>query len=315
MLERTEFIPPIEVELDPDNEREREKFKFFIEDVQVNVGINSDQTFLSRSYLFLSDMLGDRRIVIGLDTVSTFANFDFTYIDQSNRTNWGARLYDTNTFYVSLTPQGDLDRRQTYRETGLIGFLAYPFDRYRRVEFGGGYLLREIAYPFQVTDPDTGETGIAFIDQKDDFPIVFANLSGDNAHFREFGPISGRRYNLGALYAYDQERGGTLTADFTLDARHYFQVSRRSLLAARLFVGYSTGNLPNIYYFGGLDTLRGYDFRTIAGQQAFYANFEYRFPLVNRVDIQFLPNISGIRGRLFFDIGSARFEDDPNWKF
>lgn len=315
ILERAEFVPPIEVEIDPENERKGGERKFFIEDVQVNVGINSDQTFLSRSYLFLSDMLGDRRIIIGLDTVSTFANFDFTYINQKKRMNWGTRLYDTNTFFVSVTPQGEIDRRQTYRETGLIGFLAYPFDRNRRVELGGGYLRREIAFPFNVTDPDTGQTGIAFFDIKDDFPVVFANLSGDNTHFREFGPVSGRRYNLGAQYAYDRDQGGALSADVTLDARHYFQVSRRSLLAARLFVGHSSGNLPGLYYFGGLDTLRGYDFRTIVGQQAFYANLEYRFPLVNRVDIPILPSITAVRGRLFFDIGSAKFEDDPDYKF
>jgi Tol biopolymer transport system component len=315
VLERAEFIPAIEVELDPENERDGDDRKFFIEDVQVNVGVNSDQTFLSRSYLFLSDMLGNRRIIIALDTVSTFANFDFLYINQKNRQNWGVRLYDTNTYYATVDERGEFDRRQAYKETGLVGFLSYPFDRNRRVEYGGGYLLREVSYPFRTVDPDTGEEGIDFFDVRDDFPLVFASLSGDNTHFREFGPVAGRRYRFSSLYAYDREEGGTLTADFTLDSRHYLQVSRRSLLAARLFAGYSTGTLPSLYYFGGLDTLRGYPFRSIVGQQAFYANFEYRFPIVNRVDIEFLPAIRSVRGQVFFDIGAARFEDQPNWKF
>ena len=47
------------------------------------------------------------------------------------------------------------------------------------------------------------------------------------------------------------------------------------------YAGYSTGNLPNFYYFGGLNTLRGYDFRSIIGNQAAFANFEFRFPLID----------------------------------
>ncbi len=308
--ERTPFVPPVEVALDPEKEQKFVGHKLYIDDVQINAGINTDQTFLSRSIIYMSDMLGNRRFIASLDSVSTFANFDFIYIDQTRRTNWGVRLYDSNEYFVSLDAQtGDLNRRQTYSETGLIGFLSYPFDRYRRIEYGGGYILRNIAYP--TFGEINGQPTVAFVDVSDHFPVVFSQISGDNTHFTQFGPISGRRYELTGQYAPDTSGGGTLSADVTLDMRNYLQLSARSLLAARFYGAVSSGNQPNFYYFGGLDTLRGYDYASIVGNRAFYANFEFRFPIVDRFDTAIGLNFSGIRGQLFADIGGAYFKGQP----
>ena len=49
----------------------------------------------------------------------------------------------------------------------------------------------------------------------------------------------------------------------------------------RLFGARSTGNFPTLYYFGGLDTLRGLDFREQIGNTVAFANFEFRFPLID----------------------------------
>jgi outer membrane protein assembly factor BamA len=104
-----------------------------------------------------------------------------------------------------------------------------------------------------------------------------------------------------------------LTNDYQIDARQYLQLSSRTLLAARLFAGYSTGNLPNFYYFGGLNTLRGYDFRSIIGNQAAFANLEFRFPLIDVLAMPFMV-LQQVRGNLFFDIGGAKFSGQP-YKF
>jgi outer membrane protein assembly factor BamA len=105
------------------------------------------------------------------------------------------------------------------------------------------------------------------------------------------------------------KESGALTADLTLEWREYKQVTSRSLLAARLYGAWSEGNAPNFHYFGGLNTLRGYDFRTIIGQHAAFANFEFRFPLVDVLATPFLV-LQQIRGVLFFDIGAAKFAGD-----
>jgi outer membrane protein assembly factor BamA len=255
----------------------------------------------------MSDMLGNRRFIASLDSVSSFSNFDFLYFDMQHRTNWGFRLFDNRSFYtLNQNPSGTIfDRHQLYRETGLFGIVSYPIDRYHRVDTGVGFEKRNFNLP------TIDAQGNLFIQTyADSFPVASVDYSGDTTVFREFGPISGHRYDLGVSYAQDIKRGGILSNDFTADAREYLQVTSRSLLAARLFVGYSHGNVPNFYYFGGLNTLRGYDFQSIIGNQAAFANVEFRFPLI---DILATPILAfrDIRGNLFFDIGGAKFQGQP----
>ena len=61
-------------------------------------------------------------------------------------------------------------------------------------------------------------------------------------------------------------------------------LSRRNELAFRLYAAYASGQQPNIYYFGGLDTLRGFDYRSLAGNRGGYLNAEWRFPLIDHLD-------------------------------
>jgi Tol biopolymer transport system component len=304
---RTAFVPPVEVAVDPEKIERPGGFKMFIDDVEVNGGVTSDQLLVSRSTIYMSDMLGNRRFIASLDSVSSFSNFDFLYFDLQHRTNWGFRVFDSRSFYAAgVNASGNLlDRKQLYRETGAVGILSYPFDRYHRVDTGFGYESRDVNYPFL---DNVGN--LFFVNRRDSFPIVSTTFTGDSSIFKQFGPISGRRYELSASYSPDIKNGGTLTNDYSVDARQYFQLSSRSLLAARLFVGYSRGNFPNFYYFGGLNTLRGIPFRSMIGNQAAFANFEYRFPFI---DVLAFPGVAfrEIRGNIFFDIGGAKFSGQP----
>ncbi|MHB0968790.1 MAG: BamA/TamA family outer membrane protein [Thermoanaerobaculia bacterium] len=297
--DRVPFLPPVEVAIDPEDIRPYEGFRLFIENVDVTAGVNSDQTFMGRAIIYMTDMLGDRRFIASLSTVSTFSDFDFLYFDMTKRMNWGVRLFDDRTFYTQYRPElGEIEReRQLYRQTGALGLLSYPFDRNHRIDAGAGYMLRDINF-------------FGF-KRSDDFPFVTATFSGDSTEFKSFGPISGRRYQITSNYGYDMEDGGTLTNDYTLEFRQYLQLTSRTLLAARLFAGYATGNFSNFYYFGGLDTLRGYDFRSFVGDRAAYANFELRFPLVDILATP-LVTFSQIRGTLFFDIGAAYFSEQED---
>jgi WD40 repeat protein len=309
---RPSFQAPVEVAIDEDKIDQPRGFKLFVDDVEVNAGVTSDQLLVSRSTIFMSDMLGNRRFIASLDSVSSFSNFDFLYFDLQHRTNWGFRLFDQRSFYLTPTnATGELfERHQLYRETGLMGIVSYPFDRYHRLDTGVGYENRNYALP--VSD---AQGNLFLISFNDSFPVASSTFSGDSTIFKQFGPVSGRRYEISGSYAPDIKRGGTLSNDYTIDARQYLQVTSRSLLAARLFVGYSRGNVPNFYYFGGLNTLRGYDFRSIVGNQAAFANFEFRFPLIDVIATPILA-FTGVRGDLFFDIGGAKFSGQPYtfWK-
>jgi outer membrane protein assembly factor BamA len=273
----------------------------------VNAGIDSNQTFVSRSVIYMSDMLGDRRFVASLDSVSSFSNFDFLYLDLKHRLNWGARVFDDRAYYLGQDlNNGDTRRaRRQYRETGALGLLSYPFDRYHRIDAGAGYVSRQVDYP--ITD-DLGN--IAFIGFKDNFPLVTSTFTGDTATYKSFGPIAGRRYSVTGSYAIDTTNHGTLSRDLVVEARQYFPITQRSLIAARVFAAVADGNRPNLYYFGGLNTLRGFDFREFVGTRAAFANFEFRFPLVDLLASPILL-FRQIRGEIFFDVGAASFKGQP----
>ena len=119
--------------------------------------------------------------------------------------------------------------------------------------------------------------------------------------------ISGRRWRLDAIYAFDAEESGALYTQYELDYREYIAVSQRSNLALRGYFGYAAGNQPIPLYFGGLDDLRGVDFRSMVGDRAFYTNLEYRFPLIDYLATPVV-NVRSIRGRVFLDVGGAWFD-------
>jgi WD40 repeat protein len=310
--QRTMFHPTSEFFIDEEKIEKSRGFRLFVDDINVNAGVSSDQLLVSRSTIFMSDMLGNRRFIASLDSVSTFSNFDFLYLDLQRRLSWGARLYDNRSFYLtqSIQPNQLFDRQQLYRETGATGLISYPFTRYHRLDAGLGYASRDYFYPRFVDDPDSDVDLLFYEHRRDNFPTVSTTFSGDSARWKFFGPVAGRRYEFSAAYAPDLKDGGALSRDFSMDWREYRQLSSRTLVAARVFAQWSDGNAPNFSIFGGLNTLRGYDFRTLIGQHAGFANVEFRFPLVDVLATPFIV-LQQVRGVLFMDIGAAHFEGRP----
>ncbi len=308
------YTPAIEVSVDPEKVQSKISHKLQLEDASINAGVNTDQTLLSNTILIFGDNLGDRRFVASLQSISTYTNIFLQYLDLTKRLQKGIALFDDREYYQALDTSFGIDRgvrsRRFFRETGGAGVLVYPLDRYLRVEGQFGYISRSIDYPFVNNDGTVG-----FSSLNTNFPLVSAALVGDTTLYREWGPLAGHRFRLGGSYFYDVNRGKygdfvgyssgpTLSADVTLDLRQYIKVTARSLFAVRLFGARATGNLPNLYYFGGLDTLRGLDYASVVGNTIAYANFEYRFPLIDFLAFP-IGGFRDIRAKVFFDIGAA----------
>lgn len=315
------FEPPIEVTIDDRNKGKFGGRKFFIEDIGGTVGFSDDQTFIGQSYVQLSDFLGDRRIIGAFQSIDNFQNFDIIYANLSDRWQWQVHLFDDRDFYIAQDRRtGFLVRGQAaFTQTGVNATLSYPLNVSHRVEFGLGYTFRDIAFQTFLYDPDgrlvrDPETGLPVplvTPRKDDFPILSAGIVGDTVVLSPWGYVGGRRWNIGASYAPDFDESGTLTSNLSIDYRQYFRLTRRSQLAFR-GVGYmSEGNFPNPFYFGGLDTVRGFDFRSLVGDRGFYTNLELRFPFLDNVS--FL-RTGAVKGVLFLDIGGAWYDSVQNFK-
>jgi hypothetical protein len=314
------YQPAIEVAIDKEKVTSRPSRKLQLEDASINAGVNTDQTFVSNTILVFGDNLGDRRFVAAVQSLSSYTNIFLQYVDLSKRLQKGIALFDDRQYYIGIDNSLGFDRavraRRIYRETGGAGTLSYPLSRYSRVEGQIGYISRSIDYPVQNADGSIG-----FLSLKNNFPLVGASFVNDTTLYKEWGALAGRKFRLGISYTYDTDKGKygdfngygtgpTLATDVSLDFRQYLKITERSLLAFRVFGVRSEGNLPNIYYFGGLDTLRGLDFRTAYGNTVGYANFEYRFPLIDYLAFP-IGGFRNIRGHIFFDVGGAALKNQP----
>ncbi|HEV8611604.1 MAG TPA: BamA/TamA family outer membrane protein [Thermoanaerobaculia bacterium] len=315
------FQPAIEVSIDPEKIRPRASHKLQLEDAQVVAGVNTDQTFVSNTILIFGDNLGDRRLIAQFQSLSSFTNFNFIYFNLKSRLQKGFALFDDRTFFLGFDQsRGVLERgRRIYRQTGALALASYPLSRYYRVDGQLGYISRKFDFPFVIQNRD-GTQAFFVSSRSDNYPTAGVSFVGDTVLYEDFGPLSGRRFAVSYSYAPDfkkaddpftpeVENSSTLSSDVALDLRRYIKVSRRSLLAIRLYGAHSTGNFPNVYYFGGLDTLRGLRFREQIGNTIGYANFEYRFPLI---DILATPILAfrDIRGQIFLDVGGAALKDE-----
>ncbi len=358
------FEPSIEVAIDEANKDDYRPFRFFLEDIDAYVGVSDDQTVIGQSVIRFSDYLGDRRILGVFQSIESFQNFDFAYLDLSRRWQWAVNLFDNEDFFVTRDVAGDFRRlRNAIQQTGLVASVIYPINTNHRVEVGTGYIYRDINFPFGATldldsffldpaNPQPDELEDLFelfadlelrlegvppdqIDEaldlifpgglvqivlsearSDDFPLVQAALVGDTTVYAPWGPVTGRRWRLSANYAPDLDNTGTsnaLTSAVEVDFRQYVKVTARSNLAVRAFGSMREGNFPNPVYFGGLDTVRGFDYRSLVGDRGFYANFEYRFPLFDQLGTPVFR--TALRGVVFLDVGGAWLDDFQEFDF
>jgi hypothetical protein len=205
--------------------------------------------------------------------------------------------------------------------------VIYPFSFKNRVEFTGSYQLRDFKGSIFVN----AETGVfgdcelntpfpsrqceAIIEpREDDYPQIGATFISDSTIFNQWGPVAGHRLRIGGSYAPDFDESGTLTSSLFVDARQYIPLTRRSNFAFRFVGQASSGNFPDINFLGGLDTLRGVDFRALSGTRSFFANIEFRFPLIDQLAFPGF-GLGGIRGVFFVDVGGAWYHEVVDFDF
>jgi hypothetical protein len=317
----TPYQPAIEVSIDPEKVTAKPSRKLYLENAQVAAGVNTDQTFYSDTILIFGDNLGDRRFVAVISSLSSYTQFDFSYYNIKDRFQKGIRLFDYRTYYLGfgqLGGQTTLERtRQAARYTGGSFTGNYPLSRYFRIGGDLSFISRSIDYNYLVELPD-GTTGVGFAPGvKNNYPQISASLIGDTTEYQQWGPRSGYRFLLGYSYAPDFKKdesfppgspiGSTLTATASIDLREYLPISKRMLFALRLVGQHSTGNVPDICVFGGLDTFRGVDYGSIYGNSCAYANFEFRFPLVDLIALPWIA-FRDIRAHIFFDVGGTKLK-------
>ena len=298
------FKPPLDLKADVETAKPY-KLRWDLEAPYVSVGVADDGTFLSDVGLQFADLLGDHRASLQFYSVSTFSNFIVSYLNQKNRTRWGVTLFDLRDYYLS-TDGFNLDTRQTQRSTGARFYVQYPLNRYYRVDGSVGYTdsSQDLFLGYNV-----GGVPV-FTTTNDRFVLFGASLVGDTTRFQSFGPFQGKRFELATTYGVNV--GGDTPGNiqqYVLDFRAYRQMTRRSLIAFRALGIANEGERQIFYGMGGLNDLRGYEFRDFYGSNVVQSNIELRFPFVDELRFPIGP-IRNIRGFLFMDVGTAWLPGD-----
>ncbi len=306
--EAVPFEPPLNLKADLGTAKPY-KVKWDLEAPSISIGVANDGTFLSNVVLQFADLLGDHRIGVQYYSVATYSNFVATYVNLKRRNRWGATLFDLRDYYLS-SGGFDGDSRQSQRSSGAEMFAQFPINRYYRVD--ASITASDTSQDlFVVNSVDAnGFIVTNFQTVNDRFLTFRTSVVGDTTRFQSFGPSQGKRFALGVTYGLNM--GGELAGDvlqYELDFRAYKQMTRRSLLAFRTVGIINTGTRDVFYGVGGLNTLRGYDFRAFYGSNVVGANLELRFPFVDEMRFPFGP-IRNIRGFAFLDVGTAWLPGD-----
>ncbi len=294
------FKPPLSLSLD-ENEKGPYKRKWDIQVPEITVGVADDGSILSNADILFTDLLGDHQIRARFYSVRSYSNLDFTYLNLKHRFNYVFRVLDFRDFYLLQDISGLYELES--RLSAAQGIIQFPFNKYYRVEASAGMIRRSEIFPFR--DIFTGALMLERF--SDTYPIVGFGFNGDTTRFKSFGPFHGKRFGLSVMWAPSAGDGRTFT-EYFLDYRGYAHITSRSLFAWRLAGIVGEGDGANIYGVGGLNQIRGYDFREFFGTRIAYSNFELRFPLIDELKFPF-GSLRQIRGVIFADIGAAWFED------
>jgi hypothetical protein len=321
-----DFQAPLMHTLVPDNQKKKGKFdKLFLEGrPPVALGVTSGGDVFGGTQVTFTDVLGDQQFNLFISSVSQYRTMNFTWVNMEKRLQWALSGFNTSQFYYGqlegvlydpyLSQFIDRDLATATRTIqGGTAFGIYPFNRYRRVEVFGGFqryqesyndpLVQQAASDYQqdlygrqlFNNGNMAPFGVAFVQE--------------TTIFREFGPLSGSTMRLS--YEVAPKIAGMLSRQtFDGDARKYFRLAANGLLALRARGFKSSGDNPDFTYFGGNSELRGYEYLQFTGQNAFFANAELRFPLIEAMATP-IGVLGGVRATLFAGIGGAYFDGQP----
>lgn len=264
--------------------------------------ITTDPVFGTRggAVLSLSDLFGnDNYFFLIYNTAEVQSDLLKSFNVMIQRLELGERSnYGYGVFNFSGRRYDIRDSDEYYFERSFGGFflLHFPLSKFQRIETS-----------VSIANSDKQViTGV--IERK---ALLLSNSISfvvDNSIWSPSGPIDGIRARLLLGYTGDIKFSNVNYFTVIADYRQYFRLGFWSALAFRSALFYNEGKEPRRYFMGGSWDLRGYPRWSIRGEKMWMSSLELRFPLIDQINIKFpFVNIGfgGIRGAVFFDVGSA----------
>ncbi|MFC1712961.1 peptidase MA family metallohydrolase [Candidatus Poribacteria bacterium] len=275
--------------------------------IYVDFGYLSGSGVQNTVQITVSDIMGDHRLMAGVDFASyrNGPDFQLAYYFLRKRLDFGGALFNWNDFHI----EGDSEFWQ--RSTGIAGYLSYPLDQFNRIDLQAGRYWRFLDFVGEETDRSENES----------LNLLSLSLVRDVVMWSSFGPYSGMRYNLSLEQTVKLVKRDLQMTNIMLDVRKYLKLGQRSNLSVRVMGAGSMGPDRNreTFFLGGTfrqsqagfyfpkSLMRGYDFEEIAGNRVGLLNLEIRIPFIDelRFGWPFSWGLGGIRGVVFMDFAGV----------
>ncbi|MFH1755776.1 MAG: hypothetical protein ABIA59_08755, partial [Candidatus Latescibacterota bacterium] len=297
-----------------------EDFAFTTKDYQMKLGLDFigagiafDPNFGelgNGGQLLFTDILGNHQLYFffansseGFDDFWRRLSGGVTYVNLSHRLNYSIGVFHLSSYFSNFFTLYRSERRY-----GVSVGASYPISMFSRLD--GSLVLRKI-------ERETEFASISLDLTKSTLGSTFLTYAADNTLWTIGGPLTGTRYYVTAGNTIDFESKGFESTSLIFDARKYFKITSRVLLAERFVTRNSWGGDLQLFYLGGPWDFRGYDFRKFVGRSTYLLNSELRFPLVDRLNL-YLPfgtiEFPMLRGSVFFDVGkTSRYILNTDW--
>lgn len=244
-------------------------------------------------YWQVSDILGNHSMTLLVEYASEYdwLNYGVGYVYQRWRPSLGFFAYG-KTRRESGDDDNNIVRTSEFTEEMVV---SYPFDRFRRIELG---LITEYKQEWNGDTTATRENGVAF------------SLIRDTTQGKILDIMSGSRTNFTVYQAFKALGGDLDYIKYILDARKYFKLSERNILAFRFMGMLSQGKNRKESSLGGESKLRGLSKGYSSGSRLALINAEWRFMLFPEINWRFRllwPEIylKSLQLSLFTDSGAA----------
>lgn len=264
--------------------------------------VSTDPLFGTRggAILALSDLLGDDKYIFVLYNTATVQsdilrsfNIAVQRVNLAKRVNFG---YGVFNFSGNRYDIRESDEFYFERSFGATTFLSYPISKFNRIEYNITLMNqdREIVPGISSRKAVLLSNSVAYVH--------------DNSLWGPSGPLDGSRYLFLLGYSSDIKFSNINYFSAIADYRGYARLGYSTSLALRLGVFYNEGKEARRYFMGGSWDLRGWPRWSIRGEKMWISSLEFRFPLIDQIQIKFpIFDIGffGIRGAAFLDMGSA----------
>jgi WD40 repeat protein len=282
--------------------------------------ISTDGSIYGGTALSFSDLLGDHNFTLLAYQVRSFRSYVFSYVNLKRRFQYVAEAFQYTTFYY--TPYSYLDPLYyevlSYRDAlatrTMMGARVngyYPFNRYYRAQVGLSFLNYEEDFydPYLLQQLGQQNQAYGYFYNGNSLSATAA-LIGETTNFRYYGPYSGNTFMLSLNQSIPVTKNFIRNTTTQVDLRQYLPIGGDTLFAFRFNAMASVGRNPYVFYWGGNNQVRSSYYYNIIGNTGWYANMEFRIPLVNAA-ATILGQIGPVRGVFFFDMSRARLKGYP----